>query len=229
MPSDAGALWGVCGVDATIGEELNVSPVPAAKVALPDASVLLTTSGTTGTPKVVRHSLHRLLGRVRLPKDGALPCRWLLTFHPGSFAGIQVLLTAILSGSELFAFSEPSATKLAEAAARYEVTHISGTPTFWRAFRIALGENAGEVPLQQITLGGEVADQPTLDMLAASFHGARISHIYATTEAGALFAVTDGRAGFPARWLECGVEGVRLRISDGVLEVLSPRSMEGYV
>ena len=42
-----------------------------------------------------------------------------------------------------------------------------------------------------------------------------------------MFAVADGRAGFPARWLETGVDGVDLRLADGELEVRSPRAAPG--
>jgi len=38
--------------------------------------------------------------------------------------------------------------------------------------------------LRQITLGGEIADQAVLDALARRFPGARITHVYASTEAG---------------------------------------------
>ena len=72
-------------------------------------------------------------------------------------------------------------------------------------------------------------DQSTLDQLARAFPQARLIHIYASTEAGALFAVRDKLAGFPAAWLETGVEGTQLRIRAGMLEILSPRAMKGYV
>lgn len=74
-----------------------------------------------------------------------------------------------------------------------------------------------------------MADQATIDRLRARFPYAGVSHIYASTEAGALFSVRDGRAGFPSHWLDDGVEGTLLRIRDGVLEVKSPRSMLGYL
>ena len=85
------------------------------------------------------------------------------------------------------------------------------------------------LPLRQITLGGEAVDQSILDALRETFPGARIIAIYASTEAGALFSVKDGRTGFPASWLQEGVEGCRLRISDSVLQVQSPRAMRGYL
>ncbi len=189
--------------------------------------VLVATSGTTGTPKFARHTLDSLTARIRRPACSRKG-RWLLAYHPASFAGIQVLLTALISGEELIAASGGRVSSLAAAALAHRPTLASGTPSFWRLFLIALGERAGELALEHITLGGEIADQATLDRLHAVFPRAALSHIYASTEAGALFAVKDGRAGFPADWLKAPVDGVGLRIRDGFLEVESPRRMEGY-
>ncbi|HYF89463.1 AMP-binding protein [Azospirillum sp.] len=189
-------------------------------------SVTLESSGTTGTPKRLCHDFDRLRGRLRgVAEEGA---RWLLTYDPGAFAGLQVVLTAAAAGASLIAVpprASSGITGLAEAARRHAVTHVSGTPSFWRAFLMALGD--AELPLRAVTLGGEAADQPLLDRLAERFPGARLRHIYASTEAGALFAVADGRAGFPAAWLEEAPDGLALRIADGVLEVRSPRAAPG--
>jgi acyl-coenzyme A synthetase/AMP-(fatty) acid ligase len=65
--------------------------------------------------------------------------------------------------------------------------------------------------------------------LRGTYPTASISHIYASTEAGALFSVRDGLPGFPAVWLESGVDGIHLRICQGVLQVKSPRGMRRYV
>ena len=122
-----------------------------------------------------------------------------------------------------------SASELVARVLASDVTHLSGTPTFWRALLLALPGHGKKPPLRQITLGGEAVDQSILDALHAAFPAARIIAIYASTEAGALFAVKDGLAGFPASWLEVGVEGCQLRVVDGVLQVLSPRAMRGYL
>jgi acyl-coenzyme A synthetase/AMP-(fatty) acid ligase len=187
--------------------------------------VLLETSGTTGKPKVVVHSLEGLLSGVKLRPATAPDARWLLTYPASAFAGLQVLLTALASGDELVAVAAPGTAALAEAAMEHKPTHMSATPTFWRSFVASCGTDAGTVPLRQITLGGEIADQHTLDLLHRSFPAASLTHIYASTETGSVFAVKDGNAGFPASWLIDGVGGVRLRITNGVLEVDSPRAM----
>ncbi|MFD1627101.1 AMP-binding protein [Azospirillum griseum] len=188
----------------------------------PGFAVTLESSGTTGLPKRVRHTFNRLQGRVRGRVDPSV--RWLMTYDAGAFAGLQVLLTAAMTGATLVSVPGAGVQELAEAARLHAVTHISGTPSFWRAFLMALA-GGGTPPLRSITLGGEAADQAVLDRLAAAFPLARLRHIYASTEAGAVFGVSDGRAGFPARWLDEGVDDVSLRVCDGVLELRSPRAM----
>ena len=81
----------------------------------------------------------------------------------------------------------------------------------------------------QVTLGGEVIDQPLLDRLRKTFPQARLVHIYATTELGRCFAVSDGRAGFPVSYLGQALpDGVCLKIEDGELLIQSPNSMRTY-
>ncbi len=229
VPSSASELWTRWAVDGVVTDALAVTSTGAQGRSRTMFAVLLTTAGTTGSPKIARHSLTRLLGRVHAPKAGQAPPTWLLTYHPAAFAGVQVLLTALAAGGRLVATVDKHAATLARAAIENRVTHVSGTPTFWRAFLVALGTKAASLPLHQITLGGEAVDQAILDRLAGLFPRASITHIYASTEAGALFAVHDRRAGFPSRWLSEPVDAVGLRIRDGVLEVRSPRAMEAYV
>ncbi|MGC4053312.1 MAG: fatty acid--CoA ligase family protein [Paludibaculum sp.] len=196
----------------------------------PESSTIhLFTSGTTGNPKIVEHALGTLLGRIggrSLKKnEGA---RWLLTYEPHSFAGLQVVLSAVLSNGLLISSTRRDPASAVKTATLSEATHISATPTFWRAFLMA-GASGRTLPLRQITLGGEAVDQATLDRLAEAFPTARIVHIFASSEAGALFSVRDGKAGFPAGWLNEPLEdGITLRLRNGVLEALSPNRMKRY-
>jgi acyl-coenzyme A synthetase/AMP-(fatty) acid ligase len=188
---------------------------------------MMETSGTTGPPKLITHSLERIVQGVSRRPPVAAPAKWLLTYPVAAFAGLQVLLTALLSGDELIATTDFRASVLACLALHYGPSHMSATPTFWRAFLAACGPALSSLPLRQITLGGEIADQATLDLLRHNFPSASIRHIYASTEAGVVFSVKDGLAGFPAKWLLQEVNGVKVRVSDSVLEVQSPRAMIG--
>lgn len=223
-------VWQSWGISVVLNDTLSVEHTfPWARETAGDCGsrVLLTTSGTTGKPKIAIHSLSALLGQIANVKSDS--ARWLLTFHPASFAGLQVLLTALISESELVGTSAPTLANLADLFQKYQPTHVSGTPTFWRGVLLMLGSRKRDILLKQITIGGEAVDQDTLDMLSGMFPAARITHIYASTEAGVLFAVKDGHAGFPAQWLNHDIEGVSLRIKNGVLEVRSPRTMENYL
>jgi acyl-coenzyme A synthetase/AMP-(fatty) acid ligase len=222
--------WPRLGVDTLVDENLELLRLNESNGrSTAGFSLLLATSGTTGTPRLARHSYEALTDRVRAPQCMHDHVRWLLTYHPATFAGLQVLLTAAITGAGLTAVTNATAAGLASAALRFAPTNISGTPTFWRAFLMALGQATAELPLRQITLGGEIADQGILDRLRRVFPESSIRHIYASTEAGAVFAVKDCRAGFPAAWLRDGVEGIELRVTDGELELRSHRAMKGYV
>ncbi len=197
---------------------------PGISVNAQSFAVLIPTSGTTGEPKLVRQDFTRLIGRVR--GGHGRDSRWLLTYEPTAFGGLQVILAAVTAGAVLVAAPAVDSTELARLALEHRVTHISATPCVWRTLLAAFGTTMP--PLQVATLGGDIVDQPLLDRLAASFPRARLRRIYASSEAGAVFAVGDIRVGFPAEWLESGVGDVELRIRNGVLQVRSPRAMLSY-
>jgi acyl-CoA synthetase (AMP-forming)/AMP-acid ligase II len=188
-----------------------------------DGSVTILTSGSTGKPKAVRHTWASLARPVRLTPEYPAP-RWLLTYRPNLYAGLQVLLQCFANGGTLVvpaARAEPKA--VAELAAAASVQFASATPSYWR--RLLLFADAAilsRIPLVQITLGGEAVPQTVLDALAERFPSARLVHIYATTELGRCFSVTDGLAGFPQWFLDQrSADGIELRIEDGELYVRS--------
>jgi acyl-coenzyme A synthetase/AMP-(fatty) acid ligase len=182
----------------------------------------LLTSGTTGRPKLVEHTLDTLATMPAvLP-----PRRWLNPYSPGTYAWYQLAVLGLTVPGQTLVPATPEDWQ--NRAERFEVDAISATPTFWRQALLGLSpERLGALRLTQITLGGEPVDQRLLDRLAATYPEARLTHIYASTEAGACIAVSDGRAGFPADWLNREGEGVGLRVEDGRLFVRSPWAASG--
>ena len=191
--------------------------------------MLILTTGTTGQQKAARHDWSRLAGAVRRP-DPTADARWLLSYNPNQFAGLQVLLHVLVSASTLIVPASRRTDDVIDALTAHRVTHASGTPTFWRLLVGALDENvAATLSLRQITLGGEAASQPLLDNLAGLFPSARISHVYAGTEFGSAIAINDGRAGLPLSVLDRGGDApVELRVVDGELHLRSAVGMLGY-
>lgn len=161
---------------------------------------LLATSGTTGVPKIVEHRLATLARTVRLEPQRGTDYTWALLYDPNRFAGLQVVLQALFSGSALVLPKRVEFESQLDALMRHPVNALSATPTLWR--KLLMDGRIAQLPLRQLTLGGETVDQAILDALKLRFPQARIVHIYASTEAGTGFAVKDGRAGFPSAWLE---------------------------
>jgi acyl-CoA synthetase (AMP-forming)/AMP-acid ligase II len=86
-------------------------------------------------------------------------------------------------------------------------------------------QGSNKLDLKRITLGGEIADQAILSSLGNVFTNSKISHIYASTEAGVGFSVQDGLMGFPEEYLELTSQlGVELKVRDNILWIKSDGS-----
>jgi len=227
-PARESPTWSSWQITGVLDDNLITTPLDNASPGIGEACLLLPTSGTTGTPKIVRHDLGLLL----MPLSGYAPPerrRTLIGYHPVSFAGLKVMLAATVAGGQLVAVSEPTLSRLAEAAMSFVPDEFRGTPTVMRSLLSLLGDEASELPFARIGLAGETIDQLLLDRLRALLPQAELWQNYGATETGSFMTVKDGRAGFPARWFDEGLGPVRMRIVDGVFEVASPIAMLGYL
>jgi acyl-coenzyme A synthetase/AMP-(fatty) acid ligase len=190
---------------------------------------LMLTSGTSGVPKIVRHTLEGLTGAIVAdgPARGAAPV-WATFYDIRRYGGLQIFLRAIIGGGSMVLSQpgEPIADHVARLHAR-GVTHISGTPSHWRKLLMS-GAASGFSP-RYVRLSGEIADQAVLDGLRRAFPEASIGHAYASTEAGVGFAVNDGLEGFPAELVARSRDGVEMKVEDGSLRIRSLRTANAYV
>ncbi len=187
---------------------------------------LLFTSGTTGTPKMVIHTLEGLTGAIRPKPQGGDPIVWGTFYDIRRYGGLQILLRALTGGASMILSDahEAPADHLVRLGA-LGVTHLSGTPSHWR--RALMTPQVSAIAPAYVRLSGEIADQAVLDSLKTAFPAAAIGHAYASTEAGVGFEVDDGLEGFPAGYV--GLPGaVEMKVEDGSLRIRSARAASGY-
>jgi len=186
------------------------------------------TSGTSGAPKMVVHSLAGLTHAIPLgatPENA--PVVWATFYDIRRFGGLQMLLRALTGAHTMLLSSPGEATSefLARVAAA-GATHVSGTPSHWR--NALLNPALTGLSPRYVRLSGEIADQPLLDRLKVLFPHAAMGHAYASTEAGVGFEVTDGLEGFPAAYLTTR-GAVEMHVQDGTLRIRSPRTAKFYL
>ncbi len=188
---------------------------------------ILFTSGTTGRPKMLVHTLETLTGPIDDGLRVAHDAVWSTFYDIRRYGGLQILLRALVGGGAMI-LSEPSESVSAflTRAGEYGVTHISGTPSHWR--RALMSDAANRMNPSYVRLSGEVVDQAILHALRQTYPNADIAHAYASTEAGVAFDVRDGRAGFPASLIGDPTAKAQMRIQDGSLWIKSTRIAEGY-
>jgi acyl-coenzyme A synthetase/AMP-(fatty) acid ligase len=187
---------------------------------------ILLTSGTTGRPKMVLHTLASLAGAIGASESHA-EVIWGTFYDIRRYGGLQIYLRAVLTRSSLLLTrpQEPVANFL-QRAGEAGVTHISGTPSHWR--RALMSPEANRIAPRYIRLSGEIADQAILNSLHSFYPDAEICHAFATTEAGVAFDVRDGLSGFPVGMLT-GTSGVEMNVADATLRVRSSRTAERYL
>jgi acyl-coenzyme A synthetase/AMP-(fatty) acid ligase len=186
---------------------------------------ILLTSGTTGFPKLVRHSLASLTGAIQRG-PASPPVVWSTFYDIRRYGGLQIFLRAAITGTPLVlpGSHENIADFLAHAGVQ-GVTHISGTPSHWR--RALMSGSAGRMAPAYVRLSGEIADQAVLNQLRSQYPRARIAHAFASTEVGVAFEVNDGVMGVASDAIR-GTSDVEMKVVDGTLRVRSDRTAFGY-
>ncbi len=219
LVSDGAAIAGL----KTVTVSHHLTPAPSATPTHASEWILFT-SGTTGAPKMVTHSLAGLTGAIA-PSDEKIV--WGTFYDIRRYGGLQILLRALLGGASLILSEVHEApTGFLARLAKAGVTHLTGTPSHWR--RALMSPAIADIAPRYVRLSGEIAGQSVLDSLKAQFPQAAIGHAYASTEAGVGFEVTDGLEGFPAGFV--GRPGpVEMRVVEGVLQIRSPRTAGGYI
>ena len=147
-------------------------------------SLTLFTSGTTGLPKKVVHNFSSITRFVKVSQNHMLDI-WGFAYNPTHMAGLQVFFQALLNGNSIVRLFGLNNNLIHEEIISNEVTNISATPTF---YKLLLTNNIVFNSVKRITSGGEKFNKVLEDKIKNVFPNAKITNVYASTEAGSLFA-----------------------------------------
>jgi len=219
---------GAPGIGTVVTCTPTIAPAAPERTGRYQTEWILLTSGTTGRPKMVVHTLASLSGAMRGGRPPGDPAVWSTFYDIRRYGGLQIFLRALLGGgSMVLSSAEESTADFLIRAGAHGVTHISGTPSHWR--RALMSPSARRIAPRYVRLSGEIADQAILDHLRAFFANAGVAHAFASTEAGVAFDVGDGLAGFPAGLIGRQDADVEMKVEDGSLRIRSARTASRYL
>lgn len=158
------------------------------------AEITIFTSGTTGQPKRVTHSVATLARNVRKGEQYKEHV-WAYAYNPTHMAGTQVFFQALMNQSTMVNVFGESREVVYQQIERYGITHISATPTF---YRMLMPFEKAYPSVKRVTLGGEKSDKQLYEHICNIFPNAKVNNVYASTEAGSLFAAKDDCFQIPA-------------------------------
>jgi acyl-coenzyme A synthetase/AMP-(fatty) acid ligase len=146
--------------------------------------VTLFTSGTTGIPKKVTHNFKSITRFVKISERNKNSI-WGFAYNPTHMAGIQVFFQGLLNGNPIVRLFGLTPNEIHREIKENSITHISATPTF---YKLLLPCEESFQSITRITSGGEKFNEKTIVQLKGIFPNAKITNVYASTEAGTLFA-----------------------------------------
>lgn len=184
-----------------------------------DAEYLVTTSGSSGKPKVVAvgwGSLHRVLSfQIKsFGIDSNSTVGWLLS--PGFDASLSDIGTALCAGAHLMCAPAPRPDRL------HGVTHLDIPPSLLRVF------SPDDLPdsLQTLIVGGEPSPPELLREWARRF---RLISVYGPSETTVCSSLAEVSGEWDRPYLGLPLEGVLYRVDESELLIGGPTVGLGYV
>jgi len=189
-----------------------------------DAGLIIMSSGSSGKSKAIVHNLHQLIGAVNPSLQSRTVISFLLFDHIG---GINTMLNAFASGNCLVIPEQRTPEHISEAISRHRVDVLITSPSFLNLMILKrCFENTSLQVLKQINYGSEVMPASILGYLTGKLPSTRLTQAYGLSEAGVIKTRSDDSQSTFIRIVD---EGVKVRVRDNKLEVLSKTSMLGYM
>ncbi len=186
--------------------------------------LLVLTSGSSGTPKVIVHDVEKLLTKFHTIKPAQRLITFLLFDHMG---GINTLLHGLSSGSTSIFLSSRFPDHVASMIEKHRVEVLPATPSFLNLL-LAHGchKSYNLSSLKLITYGTEPMPETTLERLRSLLPGVKLLQTYGLSELGVL--KTSSKSD-DSLLLKLTGDHFSYRVRDDMLELKCESTMLGYL
>jgi len=187
--------------------------------------LILFTSGSSGEPRAIVHSLDDLFSRfVAVKPKPKRIAAFLLFDHMG---GLHTLFMTLAMGGGVVILKDRAVHQVIDTLRASGAQILPCTPSFLRLMlTYAGGETAPIKSLEMITYGTEPMPPAVLERLLTLFPSVKFKQTYGLTEVGVLPTRSPDRG---STFFQVGDQETQIRILNGELQVKAKTAMMGYL
>ena len=188
------------------------------------SGLILFSSGTTGRPKAILHSISDLLKRYEGKKKSLITMNFLLFDHIG---GINTLFFTLFNSGQIIIPYKRDVSEVIKDIEKFKVELLPTTPTFLRMLLFDSNLNPKKMKsLKIITYGAELMDIETLEKISSLLPWVNFKQTYGMSEIGILKIKSENNKSL---WIKISGDGVKKKIINNVLYLKTKNKMIGYL
>ena len=189
-----------------------------------EAGFVIFSSGSSGRPKPILHSLPKFLKKYERANKPFITLSFLLLDH---IAGIDTLFYILFSGGTLVAPEERGAHYICKLIEHTGVEVLPVSPSFLNLLWLSGDFETHDLSsVQIVTYGSEPMTQQNLDNVQQIFPNAIIKQKYGTSEFGSPSSKSRGN---DQLWIKLEGDGFQTKVIDDTLFIKSETTMLGYL
>jgi acyl-CoA synthetase (AMP-forming)/AMP-acid ligase II len=204
--------------DQEIGNEIHLNFKPG---------VILFSSGTTGTPKMMFHEFSKIFKILEQPSKRQRDIRILLFLMFDHIGGINTLLNCIKDGSTIIIPSLRTPDYIINLINKYNVNVLPTTPTFLNLMLINISDNFDKInSLKLISYGTERMPESVLIKIKRYFPHVKLLQTFGTSETGILKTISKSS---DSLYFKIDDDRYSYKIVEDVLFIKSAMTINGYL